>query len=311
MRSLVQPFEAHDVGRPHPMPARASVAPPEYAGARIISIDTARMAVRSLYDELALYPKPGLVSPVDSGSHHDMNAQTFLRSLFALRHYFIAITQAGIEAAPFDQMKRLGIAAERRMLGATGGINTHRGAIFCIGLLCAAIGYCRARRLESSAKNIRSALLSQWGDALTAHTRAAGVSSHGLDVAALHAASGAREEAALGFPSVFEIALPALRATYRRTGCWEQARIDALFSLMAHVSDTNVYYRGGIDGARLVRDAARAFLACGGTAQPDWKIETIKCHRLFVRHKLSPGGAADLLAATCLLHQATMQGDPR
>ena len=89
---------------------------------------------------MILYPKPGLVSLVDNGSHTDMNAATFMRSLFALRHYFAAICRAGAQAAPFSDLRRLGMAAERRMLAATGGVNTHRGAIFSIGLLCAASG---------------------------------------------------------------------------------------------------------------------------------------------------------------------------
>ena len=100
--------------------------------------------MRSLYDELSLYPKPGLVSLVDNGSHCDMDAGTFMRSLFALRRYFFHIAAAGAANAPFSELKRLGIAAERRMLAATGGVNTHRGAIFCIGMLCAAAGRCKA-----------------------------------------------------------------------------------------------------------------------------------------------------------------------
>ena len=86
--------------------------------------------MRSLYQELALYPKPGLVSFRDSGAHRDMNVATFMRSLFSLRGYAAAITAAGIREAKFDELQRLGLAAESRVLSATRGINTHRGAIF-------------------------------------------------------------------------------------------------------------------------------------------------------------------------------------
>jgi triphosphoribosyl-dephospho-CoA synthase len=81
-----------------------------------------------------------------------------------------------------------------------------------------------------------------------------------------------------------------------------QARIDALFALMAHVSDTNVYFRGGALGASVVKRQAAAFIAMGGTAHPDWRSYALDCHRALVARKLSPGGAADLLAATCLVH---------
>jgi len=264
--------------------------------------EIARAAVRSLYDELSLYPKPGLVSPVDNGSHSDMDAATFMRSLFSLRRYFFRIAAAGADGAPFAELKRLGIAAERRMLAATGGVNTHRGAIFSLGMLCAAAGRCKALGLPSGPDTVRAMLLREWGAALAAHAGADGI-SHGLAVAARHGASGAREEAALGLPSVFTVALPALRQAQAESGCWERARIQSLFALMAHVSDTNVYYRGGAAGAALVRGLARRFIARGGVGRIDWRRYAIACHRIFSRRRLSPGGAADLLAAACLLHR--------
>ncbi len=271
---------------------------------------TARLAVGCLHAELALHPKPGLVSLLDNGSHDDMTALTFMRSLFSLRHYFGRICQAGIDDAPFATLKRLGIEAERRMLHATGGINTHRGAIFSLGLLCAALGQARARRVEVSAASLRAILLLRWGEELAAHTRPAraDADTHGLRVAALHAAAGAREEGALGLPSVFEVGLPAMQQALQAGRGLRHARIDALFALMAHISDTNVFHRGGGAGARTVKLHAQRFMAQGGTAHPQWQERALACHRLFVRHKLSPGGAADLLAATCLVHAAVARG---
>lgn len=262
----------------------------------------ARAAVRSLYDELVLYPKPGLVSLVDSGSHDDMDAATFMRSLFSLRRYFFRIALAGAAAAPFSELRQLGIAAEHRMLAATGGVNTHRGAIFSLGLLCAAAARCKALGLPSTAAAIRTMLLREWAMGLALHAVAGGA-THGLAMSARHGAGGAREEAALGLPSVFIVALPALRQAHADTGCWERARIQALFALMARVSDTNVYYRGGATGAALVRLLARRFIDRGGVGRIDWLRYATACHRIFTQRRLSPGGAADLLAATCLLHR--------
>jgi len=261
----------------------------------------ARRAMRSLYAELALYPKPGLVSLVDNGSHDDMNAATFMRSMFALRCYFAQITQAGLRDAPFHELKRLGIDAEARMLRATAGINTHRGAIFCLGLLCAAIGRCRAQGLPLTPATIQSMLVTRWGSELAGHSLDSGMRSHGAQALLRYAASGAREEGARGFPSVFDIGLPALRRTLAAGRCMRLARVDALFALMAHISDTNVYHRGGPDGALTVRRLARAFVARGGSAAPDWEARALACHRTFVAARLSPGGAADLLGAVCLL----------
>lgn len=267
--------------------------------------ETARIAVGCLYTELVLYPKPGLVSLVDNGSHADMTAVTFMRSLFALRHYYARICRAGYDDAPFAVLRQLGIEAEARMLRATDGINTHRGAIFSLGMLCAAIGRARAQGIMPSASGLRAILLIRWGEELAAHTCPAGGASHGSLVARRHAASGAREEGALGLPSVFEVGLPAMRRTLSAGRSMHQARIDALFALMAHVSDTNVFYRGGLQGASTVKLQAAGFIGMGGTAHPDWRDHALECHRVLVAQKLSPGGAADLLAATCLVQAVT------
>ncbi|MEO6918516.1 MAG: triphosphoribosyl-dephospho-CoA synthase MdcB [Collimonas sp.] len=268
----------------------------------------ARLALRSLYRELQLYPKPGLVSPVDNGSHADMDAGTFMRSLFSLRHYFIRITQAGMAGKDFAALRQLGIAAEQTMLQATAGVNTHRGAIFCLGMLCAAAGYCHGRNMPLSAAVIRATLLIQWGDALTRHMqeRAGSVPpvdmSHGRQVAEKYAVSGASEEAALGFPSLFEIALPRFLLTLNAGRGYDAAATDTLFALMASISDTNLYHRGGPAAADKVKTCARQFLEMGGSATNNWRQQAISCHKVFIQDKLSPGGAADLLAATYLLH---------
>jgi triphosphoribosyl-dephospho-CoA synthase len=281
--------------------ARRPATPDERSFAQGI----ARLAVRSLYAELVLYPKPGLVSLVDNGSHADMTAATFLRSMFALRRFFSDITHAGMHDAPFHALKRLGIDAEARMLRATAGINTHRGAIFCLGMLCAAIGRCHASGAALTAAGVHATLLDGWGRELGAHSVDPGTHSNGSRARSAYAASGAREEGARGFPSVFHVGLPALRRTLDAGRGMRAARIDALFALMAHISDTNVYHRGGPEGASTVRRQARAFVARGGTASPDWEARARACHRDFVAARLSPGGAADLLGAACLLQAVT------
>ena len=265
-----------------------------------------RAATLALHDELSLAPKPGLVTLVDNGSHDDMDAHSFMRSLFALRRYFGDITRAGMLDAPFHVLKQLGIDAEARMLRATGGINTHRGAIFCLGMLCAAIGRCQARGEALTQARIGELLRACWGQALGVHSVINGEPvSHGARAVLRYAASGAREEGALGFPSVFDVGLPALRRALAAGRGLREARIDALFALMAHISDTNVYHRGGVEGALTVRRQARAFIARGATAAPDWEARALASHRTFVAARLSPGGAADLLGAVCLVHAVT------
>ena len=269
--------------------------------------DIARLAIRSLHTELRLHPKPGLVTPLDNGSHRDMTADTFMRSLFSLRHYFVQITQAGTESASFETLRELGIAAEHTMMRATGGVNTHRGAIFAVGMLSAAIGACSASELKQPlrADNIRHILMQRWGPALQRHAFRMPTEKHPAPLQ-----DGARTEAALGFPSVFEIGLPTLRQSLTRRHNWHHACIDTLFALIAQIDDTNMVHRGGRAGADEARAMAQHFIDAGGTGNPAWERAAKTIGQHYVTLNLSPGGAADLLAATCLVYWASFVDRP-
>ena len=260
-----------------------------------------RAATLALHDELALAPKPGLVTLIDNGSHLDMDAHTFMRSLFALRHYFVEIAEAGCAGAPFEKLERLGIAAEIRMLAATRGVNTHRGAIFMLGLLSAAAG-AAARTCNGPlrAVQVRTALLENWGDALLARTRRVSGLPGGMAARRL-GLCGASEEAALGFPVLFEAALPSLSTRLTRSMPTTLARIDTLFRVMAVLDDSNLAHRGGMAGLRHAQLAARQFNDGGGAGSPDALEQVRIIADDFVARRLSPGGSADTLAAACFL----------
>ena len=180
------------------------------------------LAVRALHAELVTYPKPGLVSLVDAGSHRDMDAHHFVYSAFSLRRYFERAATVGLASADFAVLRTLGLEAEARMLRATDGVNTHRGAIFVLGLLAAAAGLRVRMSIDASlGELVRRA----WGPALAAHRREP--ASHGSRAAATHGAGGALAEAQAGFPSVFAIALPAYRAVLATGGASNQARVQA------------------------------------------------------------------------------------
>jgi triphosphoribosyl-dephospho-CoA synthase len=261
-----------------------------------------RSAVRALYAEVALEPKPGLVSFRDNGSHSDMQAATFVQSLFALRHYFGHMAQAGAARLPFAALQTLGLAAEQRMLRATGGINTHRGAVYALGLLCAAAGAASG----VAAAQVRQSLLTHWGAALRLRAEAAARApalSHGQRAVAAYGLRSAGAEAALGFPTLFEVTLPALQAALRAGHAPRAARVQALFATMAVLDDTNLAHRGGMAGVLFVKAAARGFLEAGGVAQADWLQQARRFHADCVQQRLSPGGAADVLACACWLQE--------
>jgi triphosphoribosyl-dephospho-CoA synthase len=270
--------------------------------AAILPRSVGRAAVLALYDELALAPKPGLVTLSDSGSHTDMNARTFTRSLFALRAYFLQVASLGAAGATFEELERCGITAEARMLEATGGINTHRGAIFMLGLLCAAAGAASWGGGAMTAELVRETLMKRWGEALRERSLRPSRLPGGI-AAKRHGLRSASEEAAEGFPVLFETALPAMRACAARGMSRQLMRIDTFFHILAVIDDSNVAHRGGAEGLLFARQAALDFLRSGGSTQPGGVAKAEQIGSEFVRRRLSPGGAADMLAAMCWMER--------
>ena len=243
------------------------------------------LAAGALLSELHTWPKPGLVSPLDSGSHEDMDAGTLRASAEALRPFFVELAVAGAAHPELAELRTIGQDAETAMLTATGGINTHRGAIFGLGLLCAAAGATGGDMTGGLGRFVHA----RWG----ADILAVGVGQR------WHGAGGARAEAAAGFPHVYRVGLPAWKTGHRLTDGDENAsRVQACFALIATVEDTNLLHRGGVAGLRFAQRAAREFLQAGGVGQKSWLPAAERIHRAFVTRKLSPGGSADLLAAT-------------
>lgn len=286
--------------------APAAVARPRRATTRAsASRLIGRIAVRSLHAELVLYPKPGLVSPNDSGAHKDMDSATMMRGLVSLRHYFVSLAGAGERSAPLSELRRLGVAAETSMLDATGGVNTHRGAIFSLGLFAAAAARTHALRMPVNAVNLRSTLAFWRTDLAVVGATPRRVPSHGSWVADNYGATGARGEARAGFPSVFERALPALRHAVVNGADERAARLHAFFVLLASVDDTNVLYRGGEGALERVQHSAAQFLAMGSVFAAGWNRRAEALHRYCCEVGVSPGGCADLLAATVFAHEVS------
>jgi len=281
--------------RPDPPASQGTLPRRGGRGAVAPSAHLAALAVAALRLELDTYPKPGLVSRVDSGSHADMDAATFAASASALEPHFAALARAGAAGLAMPALRRIGLEAETAMRAATGGVNTHRGAIFGLGLLAAAAGALGPGPLPAGA--------------LGAHVRerhAAGIlggpellHAPGARARRRHRVGGAPAEAAAGFPTLYRVGLPALRrARALRPSDANAARVGCCLALVAALEDTNLLHRGGEGGYRFARDAAARFDRAGGVARDDWFARAAALHRAFVARRLSPGGAADLLAMT-------------
>ena len=243
----------------------------------------AELAVGALRDEVELTPKPGLVDRRGSGAHRDMDLQLFYRSAAALAPYFREAAALGLAADDcMPSLQRAGLRAEEAMLAATGGVNTHRGAIYAFGLTLAALGGVLARGGDLFAR----------AAALAAAGLPPSPATHGAQMKARYKAGGAREEALAGFPHG-----RAAWAALREHG---GDPFPALLTLLSQVEDTNLLYRGGTEGLAFVQREAAAILAGPPKAYiPRLEALDAAC----VQRNLSPGGCADLLALGLLLYR--------
>lgn len=277
----------------------------DHAGLALRASD---LATQALVRELELTPKPGLVDRANSGSHRDMDMTTFRASIAAVSPWFARFFQKGLRsagaAAPslLRHIRMDGLACERAMLHATGGVNTHKGGIFALGLLCAAAGRLSATGQAPGSDHlcaeVASMCLGLVQNELSASMYA---QTAGERLYCAHGLTGARGEAQSGFAMARAHGLqPYLRA---RAQGWDEERalLEALLHLLAHNPDTNLVARGGLAGLDRVQTHARRLLAHGDLSTPARKQQLRAFDQLLIRHHLSPGGSADLLSVVWFL----------
>ena len=265
----------------------------------------AALAVDALISEVQTTPKPGLVDRRNNGSHTDMDIDLFIKSAHALESYFYSCVKIGQETChktpqeTFSLLRLAGIEAEKTMFEATNGINTHKGAIFSIGTICGAYG--RLYRPEQTRADI-CAILAHCGvmtaEAMQSDFANADSSTAGMCLYKQYNLTGIRGEVACGFASVREIGLPAYNKALCDGHSQNDAAVMVLLALIAGVKDTNLYHRGGQDGADFAASQAKLLLKGGTLSMAD--VEALD--DMFIAKNLSPGGCADLLAVTLFLH---------
>jgi holo-ACP synthase/triphosphoribosyl-dephospho-CoA synthase len=265
----------------------------------------ATLAVRALLYEVSVTPKPGLVDRLNSGSHRDMDTYTFLASAAALWPYFAECVRIGREskdaAAPetFAALRFPGKLAEGRMRHATGGVNTHKGAIFTFGLVCGALGRLDVERWAEPAAVLAEVAAMTKGVERELQSNEERTPTAGERFFREYGVTGVRGQAAQGFPSVLHDGLPALEAGLAAGRSEDEAGAAALLTILAHTPDTNMLSRGGFALAEEKRAALRALLQ----ADPYPDFDTLEAlDREYRAENLSPGGSADLLALCWLLH---------
>ena len=293
-----------------------------------------RLAVLALCEEARTAPKPGLVDPFHTGAHMDMDYTLLLRSARCLEQYFQACFRVGSDfsgddpAEIFTSLRLLGREAEKKMFAVTAGVNTHKGAIFSLGLLAAAAGLIyyskfpeKFRKTNSDPAETICLLAGKICAGIVERDllcRTAASVSH--DCAALTAGemlfqkmgvTGIRGEAENGFPVLRTRILPILRGPWNTEVHQAEdtifgkipvcARLDALLSSMTCLEDSCLLARGGSGGLDAVRTGAYDVLMSGGAGTPAGRQKLIELDRFCCENKLSPGGSADMLSSGLFL----------
>lgn len=265
------------------------------------------LAAKALLYEVCTTPKPGLVDRSNNGSHRDMDVFTFLDSTAALLPYFEEAVRLGMETRDlppqetFRRLRQAGAAGERAMFRATGGVNTHKGAVFTLGTVCAAAG--RLWTAVGFSKDLE-ATLALCGE-MSAQAvqedfeaiRREGAHTTGQRLYLEHGLEGIRGELSRGLPAVAQIGLPTLHSRLEAGDSLEQAGVQVLLVLMAQVVDTNLIARGGLEGQQWAMEQAKNLTQGRAATQQ----EAEKLDRALIERNLSPGGCADLLAITYFL----------
>lgn len=245
----------------------------------------ADLAERSLRQELDTTPKPGLVDKQDNGAHKDMDYALMSASISALRPYLTKIAVRSAVEVNADEIISVGIDAEAAMLEATGGVNTHKGALFCIGLSVAAASFLACGTGTVDVDSFRE-LVSR-----TASRIPSARSTHGAEAKRNFKVGGALENAREAYPELFTAWLPYYRSLegdpYR---CHK-----TLLYIMTILDDTNVLHRRGAEWLAHTKSEAARLLG-------DFSPEGLSSlNRDFIRENISPGGSADMLSLTMFI----------
>ena len=247
----------------------------------------AHLATQALQAELDTTPKPGLVDKDNNGAHRDMDYALMQRSIDTLHPYFVKLALLGCaDALPTHaSIRDIGIEAERAMLSATNGVNTHKGALFSMGL--AVVAAAHEKNTDSLQTTIK-ALAASFPDTNGTHGSKAKLLSKGTT-----AIKGALDNAREGYEMLFAEWLPFYIERRKERDAYTLHK--TLLRIMCDLDDTNVIYRTDLATAEEVKQEARVLLDSFSKAA----LKDMDRH--YTTRNISPGGAADMLSLTIFI----------
>ncbi|MCI0130010.1 triphosphoribosyl-dephospho-CoA synthase CitG [Vagococcus sp. CY53-2] len=277
-----------------------------------IKQSVAQCAQKALLYEVTCTPKPGLVDAMDSGSHDDMTIYTFINSSCVLTPFFASFFEEGYHYPKekpsnelFTKIRPIGIEAEKSMNEATQQVNTHKGAIFSLGVLMTALGYAFAQSGYFDLKHIQDIIKDMLCHLMDDFDGVENKRSEDLTIGERlfldYGISGIRGEASSGYSIVFNHSLPYL--VNQTTGDINDRMIDTLLFLLKHSKDTNLIKRAGtVEILDEARQSATDILAAGGVKSNLGRQLYLDMICEYKERNLSIGGTADLLIMTLCLY---------
>ncbi|SIR71346.1 triphosphoribosyl-dephospho-CoA synthase [Peribacillus simplex] len=260
-------------------------------------------AVHSLIEEVELTPKPGLVDRVNNGAHQDLTIELMLKSALSLKETFEQIAFISYGNSPSlslrEEIAAIGRNGENRMFETTGGVNTHKGAIWAIGLLVSGAA------MGKGCYAIKEIVSLAGETARYPDRHCPNIATNGMLVSAKYGVNGARAEAEQGFPHIVQVSMPMLKRSRAYGLAENEAQLNSLLALIASLDDTCILHRGGPEALIFAKKQAASVLSSGS-------LEKLKIlNDEFTRLNISPGGSADMLAATLFLDkiQGHITGD--
>ncbi|MGL5313977.1 MAG: triphosphoribosyl-dephospho-CoA synthase CitG [Peptostreptococcaceae bacterium] len=267
-----------------------------------LSYDISQLALKAIISEVSTFPSFGLVSPISTGSHKDMNYYTFLNSAIAITPFIKDMAKVGYNYNHsryiFDAIREIGVACEEKMFEATNNINTHKGMIFLMGICASAVSKALYEskeffEIKDIIKDMVGNILDDFKDL---HLK--GKLTHGEKLYLEHGFTGVRGQVKDGLAIVFD----GIISEYETSDLKENdLYIQILIHLMSLVEDSTVVYRQDIETLRKVQNEAKELLSIGGVSTIEGKLRIEELEKEYIEKNISPGGCADLLAISIFL----------
>ncbi|MDI6600565.1 MAG: triphosphoribosyl-dephospho-CoA synthase [Thermoanaerobacteraceae bacterium] len=268
------------------------------------SMRIGELALRSMLYEVASYPSPGLVSPFSSGAHMDMDFFTFLRSSSALAFPIALCAEIGSKTDTehiFSEIREIGLKAEKRMYEVTSGVNTQKGLLFLEGIISSAAGNALSSGISlnpmvisETVSKICKGLIKIDFDCLDNKK----MFTRGEILYLKHGMTGIRGEVEKGLPAVINYGLPSLYEARMKGLDENDCMVHVLISIMRVAEDTNIAGRFSMEVLEEVRSLACEAIDRGGMLTEEGRCMIYQLDEEFKRRGISPGGSADLMAAT-------------